>query len=105
MSKITSSCFIRFSWFFFLLQWFPGSADSSPSLSSKNGAEAANHSTSKKAVGLTVALVCLGILATVAFCAFLFKIWQKKRREARQARLLKLFEEDDELEVELGIRD
>lgn len=74
-------------------------------MSSKNGAEAASHSTSKGHVGLTVALVCLGILATVAFCALLYKLWQKKRREAQQARLLKLFEEDDELEVELGIRD
>lgn len=74
-------------------------------MGSKNGAEAASHSTSKRPVGLTVALVCLGILATVAFCALLYKLWQKKRREAQQARLLKLFEEDDELEVELGIRD
>ncbi|KAH0776427.1 hypothetical protein KY290_007838 [Solanum tuberosum] len=33
------------------------------------------------------------------------QIWQKKKREEQQARLLKLFEEDDDLEVELGIRD
>uniref|UniRef100_A0A6N2K9J1 Sulfotransferase n=1 Tax=Salix viminalis TaxID=40686 RepID=A0A6N2K9J1_SALVM len=36
---------------------------------------------------------------------FLFKFWQKKKREEQYARLLKLFEEDDELEVELGRRD
>lgn len=36
---------------------------------------------------------------------FFFKIRQKKKREEQQARLLKLFEEDDDLEVELGIRD
>jgi len=35
----------------------------------------------------------------------LIKIWQKKKREEQHARLLKLFEDDDELEVELGIRD
>ncbi|URD83672.1 hypothetical protein MUK42_23225 [Musa troglodytarum] len=28
------------------------------------------------------------------------KMWQKKKREEQHARLLKLFEEDDELEVE-----
>ncbi|KAL2939445.1 Aprataxin [Bienertia sinuspersici] len=33
------------------------------------------------------------------------KLWQKKKREEQYARLLKLFEEDDELEVELGLRD
>lgn len=47
----------------------------------------------------------LGVAAVLGFCVFLFKIWQKKKREEQHARLLKLFEDDDELEVELGIRD
>jgi cbb3-type cytochrome oxidase subunit 3 len=45
----------------------------------------------------------MGAIGFLAF--FLFKFWQKKKREEQYARLLKLFEEDDELEVELGLRD
>ncbi|KAI5655901.1 hypothetical protein M9H77_24694 [Catharanthus roseus] len=108
MSKITRRCSLRFSLFFLissLFQWISGLADSSPSLKSEDGSKNASNGSSKKAIGLTVVLICLGILATVAFSVLLFKIWQKKRREAQQARLLKLFEDDDELEVELGIRD
>lgn len=40
----------------------------------------------------------------ILFSFFLFKFWQKKWEE-QHARLLKLFEEDDELELELGLRD
>lgn len=36
---------------------------------------------------------------------FLFKLWQKKKCDEQYARLLKLFEQDDELELELGLRD
>ncbi|KAJ9538165.1 hypothetical protein OSB04_030898 [Centaurea solstitialis] len=32
-------------------------------------------------------------------------LWQKKKRDEQYARLLKLFEQDDELELELGLRD
>ncbi|KAM1120204.1 hypothetical protein ACFX2J_044113 [Malus domestica] len=75
-----------------------GSADE-PS-TPKNGDKASSGSAALKAV-----IVLLGVVAVIGFCVFLFKIWQKKKREEQHARLLKLFEDDDELEVELGIRD
>ncbi|KAJ4827172.1 hypothetical protein Tsubulata_029857 [Turnera subulata] len=59
----------------------------------------------KSNIGVTVLIVFLGVLATVGFAVVLFKLWQKKKREEQHARLLKLFEDDDELEVELGIQD
>lgn len=51
-------------------------------------------------------LVVLVVIVVVALFSFvLYKLWQKKKRAEQYARLLKLFEEDDELEVELGLRD
>ncbi|KAF6159679.1 hypothetical protein GIB67_029937 [Kingdonia uniflora] len=55
--------------------------------------------------GLRVVLIFLGLAAIVVLSVFLFKIWQKKKREEQHARLLRLFEEDDELELELGLRE
>jgi len=52
-----------------------------------------------------VVIACLSVVAIIGFTMLLIKIWQKKKREEQHARLLKLFEDDDELEVELGIRD
>lgn len=63
----------------------------------------ASHS--KSSVGVKVVIACLGVVSIIGFTMFLFRIWQKKKREEQHARLLKLFEDDDELEVELGIRD
>lgn len=80
-------------------------ADDSSSLTLKNETNAVNHKSSKNSGGLTVLLLILGLLSVVGFSMFLFKIWQKKKRHEQQARLLKLFENDDDLEVELGIRD
>ncbi|KAJ6744748.1 hypothetical protein OIU79_030967 [Salix purpurea] len=65
----------------------------------------ASHDGSKSSVGIKVVIACLGVVAIIGFTMLLFKIWQKKKREEQHARLLKLFEDDDELEVELGIRD
>ncbi|KAG9136705.1 hypothetical protein Leryth_004482 [Lithospermum erythrorhizon] len=77
-----------------------GLADDSSSSSSKNETKHSYRSSI-----ITKALIgCLGV-AIVAFSILLFKIWRRKKREEQQARLLKLFEDDDELEVELGIRD
>ncbi|KAM1346598.1 hypothetical protein ACFX13_036633 [Malus domestica] len=75
-----------------------GSADE-PS-TPKNGDKASSGLATLKA-----AIMLLEVAASIGFCVFLFKIWQKKKREEQHARLLKLFEDDDELEVELGIRD
>lgn len=41
-------------------------------------------------------LVCVGLAAA-------YKYWQKKKRQKDQARFLKLFEEGDDIEDELGI--
>lgn len=60
---------------------------------------------SKGHTGQTVVFVLLGIGAAVLLSFFLFKYWQKKKREEQHARLLKLFEEDDDIEMELGLRD
>lgn len=56
-------------------------------------------------MGLKIIIIFLGMATVIAFCVFLFKLWQRKKREEQHARLLKLFEDDDELEVELGMRD
>ncbi|XP_074588801.1 uncharacterized protein LOC141844702 [Curcuma longa] len=52
-----------------------------------------------------VLFVCVVLAGVVLLAVFLFKLWQKKKREEQHARLLRLFEEDDDLEVELGLRD
>lgn len=75
------------------------------SSSSKNSTNSATHKSSSISTGLEVLIVLLVLAAVVGFSVFLFKLWQKKKRQEQQARFLKLFEDDDELEVELGIRD
>uniref|UniRef100_J3M7A0 Uncharacterized protein n=1 Tax=Oryza brachyantha TaxID=4533 RepID=J3M7A0_ORYBR len=60
---------------------------------------------SKGHTGQTVLFVLLGVGAVFLVSFLLFKYWQKKKREEQHARLLKLFEEDDDIEVELGLRD
>ncbi|PKI42452.1 uncharacterized protein LOC116203591 [Punica granatum] len=88
----------------FSLCLLSGLADD-PSSSSKNTANAATDKSSGASAGLKVLIVFMGLVAVVAFLVFLFRLWQKKKRQEQQARFLKLFEDDDELEVELGIRD
>ncbi|KAD4179390.1 hypothetical protein E3N88_27981 [Mikania micrantha] len=60
-------------------------------------------SSSKK--GSTIFIICIALAAVVGLSSYLFKLWQKKKREEQHARLLKLFEEDDELDFELGLSD
>ncbi|KAL3614470.1 hypothetical protein CASFOL_028251 [Castilleja foliolosa] len=78
------------------------SAYSDDSSTPKNGTKSESHGVGK---GSKIALICLALLAVCLLSFFLFRFWQKKKREEQYARLLKLFEEDDELEVELGLRD
>ncbi|KAL4594445.1 hypothetical protein ACB098_12G016000 [Castanea mollissima] len=85
------------------LQFISGFANDSPSTKDENNA--GSHGASGSSVGIKIVIVCLGLVAVFGFAVFLFKIWQKKKRAEQHARLLKLFEDDDELEVELGIRD
>ncbi|CAK7357161.1 unnamed protein product [Dovyalis caffra] len=78
---------------------------SDDSSGAKNGTKADPHAASKKDTGPKIAIIFVFVVAIVFFAFFLFKFWQKKKREEQYARLLKLFEEDDDLEVELGLRD
>ncbi|XP_059313517.1 uncharacterized protein LOC132064530 [Lycium ferocissimum] len=71
----------------------------------KNGTKVDTHVASSSKTGSTILIVCLALVAVALLSFFLFKFWQKKKREEQYARLLKLFEEDDELELELGLRD
>ena len=84
---------------------FAGIADDSSgpkngTMKSDKYAASTNNTGIPKIAIIFVSMVAIGFLAF-----FLFKFWQKKKREEQYARLLKLFEEDDELEVELGLRD
>ncbi|KAI3972832.1 hypothetical protein MKX01_019490 [Papaver californicum] len=106
MTKFSGWSWLRYLNFFFLslsLLLIPGLA-SDPS-SSKDGVKAEGHTSSSKNTGVTVLFVFVGLVAVVVLGVFLFKMWQKKKREEQHARLLRLFEEDDELELELGLPD
>ncbi|XVF45936.1 hypothetical protein PTKIN_Ptkin02bG0247900 [Pterospermum kingtungense] len=103
MTEISRSRSLRFMLFFasFSLQFISGFTDESTS--SKNSSKA--KSKANKNTGTKVLIILIGLVAVMLFSFFLFKLWQKKKRDEQYARLLKLFEEDDELEVELGLRD
>ncbi|XP_021912675.1 uncharacterized protein LOC110826355 [Carica papaya] len=104
MSEILRCRSLRYLLFFasIFLQFLSGFSDDSKN--SNSGKKAEPHASSTK-TGTKVVIILLGVLALSLFSFFLFKLWQKKKREEQYARLLKLFEEDDELEVELGLRD
>ncbi|OAY45042.1 hypothetical protein MANES_07G025900v8 [Manihot esculenta] len=71
----------------------------------KNDTKVNAQASSGGNTGSKIVIILLVVVAVGLFSFFLFKFWQKKKREEQYARLLKLFEEDDELEVELGLRD
>ncbi|PKA54649.1 hypothetical protein AXF42_Ash000484 [Apostasia shenzhenica] len=85
------------------LHIIPGLGDDPSKTSKDSGTDHPSKSTGK--TGGEVLLICLGLAAALAFAFLMFRLWQKKKREEQHARLLKLFEEDDELELELGLRD
>ncbi|KAA3482160.1 transmembrane protein [Gossypium australe] len=103
MTEISRSRSLRFLLFFasVSLHFISGFSDESKGSnnSSKTKSNAINNT------GTKVIFIVLGLVAVGLFSFFLFKLWQKKKRDEQYARLLKLFEEDDELEVELGLRD
>ncbi|XVF68276.1 hypothetical protein PTKIN_Ptkin10aG0191900 [Pterospermum kingtungense] len=103
MTEISRSRSLRFLLFLAsaFLQFISGfSDDSTSSINSSKTKSNSNGNT-----GTKVVIILLGLVAVGLFSFFLFKLWQKKKRDEQYARLLKLFEEDDELEVELGLRD
>ncbi|KAL1564864.1 transmembrane protein [Salvia divinorum] len=75
----------------------------SDDLSSSNNETKAEHPRGSK--GSKIVIISLLLVAAALVLFLLFKFWQRKKREEQYARLLKLFEEDDELELELGLRD
>jgi len=85
------------------LQFLSGLSDDSSS--SKDGTAVDKQTPSSSGTGSKILIICLVIVGFVSLSFFLFKFWQKKKREEQYARLLKLFEQDDELELELGLRD
>ncbi|XP_004506418.1 uncharacterized protein [Cicer arietinum] len=87
------------------LQFLSGLAENNPSDPKSENKDANDHASRGSSTGLKILIVFLGLVSVIAFCVFLFKLWQRKKREEQHARLLKLFEDDDELEVELGMRD
>ncbi|CAJ1895923.1 unnamed protein product [Sphenostylis stenocarpa] len=66
---------------------------------------AENHEHSKK--GMPIAVIILLTILVLAILALammgVFKYWQKRKREQDQARFMKLFEEGDDIEDELGL--
>ncbi|KAG4968394.1 hypothetical protein AAZX31_12G155900 [Glycine max] len=87
---------------FFSLHFILGfSDDSSPA--SKDATKTEPHAGRSTSAIVIIVLIVLVFFSLFSFV--LFKLWRKKKREEQYARLLKLFEEDDELELELGLRD
>ncbi|KAM0947237.1 hypothetical protein DsansV1_C08g0084021 [Dioscorea sansibarensis] len=82
-----------------------GLADNPVTSKDSPKADTSSKSSGSNSVGREVLIICLAVAVVVGLSILLFKLWQKKKREEQHARLLRLFEEDDELEVELGLRD
>lgn len=104
MTGISRRRSFRFLLFFLSisLQFLSGLSDNSSS--AKDGT-VDKQTPSGSGTGSKILIICLVIVGFVSLSFFLFKFWQKKKREEQYARLLKLFEQDDELELELGLRD
>ncbi|GMI70649.1 hypothetical protein like AT1G09645 [Hibiscus trionum] len=102
MTEISRSRSVRFLLFSasVCLQFIPGFSDDSTSSESSSKSKPSTNSNT----ATIIVIVLFGFIAVGLFSFFLFKLWQKKKRDEQHARLLKLFEEDDELEFELGLR-
>ncbi|AQK93028.1 hypothetical protein ZEAMMB73_Zm00001d009893 [Zea mays] len=59
--------------------------------------------TKKTSIGVIIVVSVLASVLVVTALFEGFRYWQKKKRERDQARFLKLFEEGDDLEDELGL--
>lgn len=62
-----------------------------------------NHKGKGMNVGVIVLLTVLVSTVLIAGAVGTYKYWQKRKREQDQARFLKLFEEGDDIEDELGL--
>ncbi|KAK7331562.1 hypothetical protein VNO80_28298 [Phaseolus coccineus] len=101
MNSIRRSRSLSFILLAFSLHFVLGFSDDSPA--SKDSKKTEHHAA--RSTSTIIAIVLIGLVLFSLFSFLLFKLWRKKKREEQYARLLKLFEEDDELELELGLRD
>lgn len=62
-----------------------------------------NHKGKGMNVGVIVLLTVLVSTVLIAGAVGTYKYWQKRKREQDQARFLKLFDEGDDIEDELGL--
>ncbi|KAE8724789.1 hypothetical protein F3Y22_tig00009942pilonHSYRG00286 [Hibiscus syriacus] len=99
MAEISRSRSVRFLLLFasVYLQFTSGFSDDS-----KNSDNSSKTNSNTAAI---IVIVLCRFVAVGLISFFLFKLWQRKKRDEQYARLLKLFEEDDELEFELGLRE
>ncbi|XP_023525282.1 uncharacterized protein LOC111788931 [Cucurbita pepo subsp. pepo] len=105
MSRSRSSISLQFLSFLLSLSLHSLSVLAGDHSSAKDGKTKKPDAPKSPSTGIKMLIICLGVVTFIAFSVILFKLWQKKKREEQHARLLKLFEDDDELEVELGLRD
>lgn len=66
-------------------------------------ASAEDEGVNKKLVGFIIAMVVLVSAVLIIIGMTVYKYWQKRKRQQDQARFLKLFEDGDEIEEELGL--
>ncbi|XP_042413667.1 uncharacterized protein LOC122002531 isoform X2 [Zingiber officinale] len=57
----------------------------------------------RRKIAMIVAACTLAAAVTGAAAVMVYRWWRKRKREQEQARFLKLFEEDDDIEDELGL--
>ncbi|KAG9130639.1 hypothetical protein Leryth_011885 [Lithospermum erythrorhizon] len=106
MRKISSKIPFNYLLIFitsFTIHFIPGLSDDSAS--SKDGTDVDAQSASGVKKGSNAFIIIIMLIVVVLLSLVLYKVWQKKKREEQYAQLIKLFEEDDELELELGLRD
>jgi cbb3-type cytochrome oxidase subunit 3 len=73
-----------------------------PGQSGAHGSSAGVETKKASVVVIIVVSVLVSVLVVIGL--FLgYKYWQKRKRERDQARFLKLFEEGDDIEDELGL--
>ncbi|XP_026661789.2 uncharacterized protein LOC103710021 isoform X2 [Phoenix dactylifera] len=73
------------------------------SADSKTASSDSKAAVKKPKVALVVIICILASVVTAIGMVTAYKLWQKRKREQDQARFLKLFEEGDDIEDELGI--
>ncbi|KAL3843656.1 hypothetical protein ACJIZ3_001059 [Penstemon smallii] len=106
MREIWTERWLRFLALFSSISLHFVTVYSDESSTPKHGTKTEDHAPSSGgSKGSTIAIVFVVLVGVSVLSFFLYKFWQKKKREEQYARLLKLFEEDDELELELGLRD